>query len=156
MELGRRVNHRNVVRTAAAGDVDDVHYLAAEFVPGKTLRQGGQGERVRCRWGTRRSAVARTSRSDSRTSRTRVDSPRREARERDGPARRPAPVLLDLGLCLRAGRTLPADPAIAGGGGYVVGAMDYLALEQARNAVKVGPAADLYGLGCTLYFALTG
>ena len=65
-------------------------------------------------------------------------------------------VLLDLGLALAPGEPLPADPAIAGGRGYIVGTMDYLAPEQAQNAVDVGPAADLYGLGCSLFFALTG
>ncbi len=39
MELGRRVNHPNVVRTFAAGDLDDVHFLALEYVPGRTVRQ---------------------------------------------------------------------------------------------------------------------
>src|SRR5437660_8077280 len=34
--------------------------------------------------------------------------------------------------------------------------MDYIAPEQTENAATVGPRSDLYGLGCTLYFALTG
>ena len=65
-------------------------------------------------------------------------------------------VILDLGLAFAPGEPLPADPAIAGGKGYVVGTMDYLAPEQARHATEVGPSADLYGLGCMLYYALTG
>jgi serine/threonine protein kinase len=48
------------------------------------------------------------------------------------------------------------DPAVVGGRGYVVGTMDYIAPEQARHATAVGPAADLYGLGCSLVLALTG
>jgi serine/threonine protein kinase len=65
-------------------------------------------------------------------------------------------VLLDLGLAYAPGEVLPEDPAVVGGRGYVVGTMDYLAPEQARDAVAVGPAADLYGLGCALYLALSG
>ena len=39
--------------------------------------------------------------------------------------------------------------------GEVVGTLDYIAPERIRGAGD-GPAADLYSLGCLLYFALTG
>lgn len=38
----------------------------------------------------------------------------------------------------------------------VVGTVDYLAPEQAEDSSTVGPAADQYGLGATLYFLLAG
>src|SRR5205085_1711606 len=63
--------------------------------------------------------------------------------------------VLDLGLALIEGEV--AQPReIIGGQGYVVGSMDYIAPEQTRDAVGVDPRADIYGLGCTLYFTLTG
>lgn len=38
----------------------------------------------------------------------------------------------------------------------VVGTMDYIAPEQIRDPDHVGPEADIYSLGCTIYFAVTG
>src|SRR5207249_9591605 len=63
--------------------------------------------------------------------------------------------VLDLGLAIVQGE-VSADREVIGGRGYVVGTMDYIAPEQAENAAKVDPRSDIYSLGCTLYFALTG
>ena len=154
MDLGRRVNHPNVVRAFAAGDLEDVHFLALEFVPGKTLRevvvQGGPlqvGEAARLF----ADVAAGLTHVHARGLIHRDVKPGNVMVRPDGRA-----VLLDFGLAFAPGEALPADPAIAGGRGYTVGTMDYLAPEQAKNATTVGPAADLYGLGCTLFFAITG
>jgi serine/threonine protein kinase len=61
--------------------------------------------------------------------------------------------VLDLGLALykdqESSLTIAHDEK-------VLGTADYLAPEQAFDSHQVDGRADIYGLGCTLYFALTG
>jgi len=58
--------------------------------------------------------------------------------------------VLDLGL---AGSQLEEESSRLG---RVVGTMDYIAPEQIRAPDDVGPSADIYALGCTLYYTVSG
>jgi tRNA A-37 threonylcarbamoyl transferase component Bud32 len=64
--------------------------------------------------------------------------------------------ILDLGLA----RHRPAEVLLADGSltsdGAVLGSLDYLAPEQARSAGQADARSDLYSLGCTYYYLLTG
>lgn len=61
--------------------------------------------------------------------------------------------LVDLGLVRSE---LDDDALTRGEGAKVVGTADYLAPEQAVASSKVDGRADLYSVGCTAYFLLTG
>jgi serine/threonine-protein kinase len=61
------------------------------------------------------------------------------------------PKLSDFGLAKWADR----DEGLTASGA-VLGTPSYMAPEQARGAADVGPAADVYALGATLYECLTG
>ncbi|AMV30128.1 Cyclic di-GMP phosphodiesterase response regulator RpfG [Gemmata sp. SH-PL17] len=58
--------------------------------------------------------------------------------------------LLDFGLA-----RLPGEERITRTGAQL-GTVGYMAPEQTRNAHAVDARADVFGLGCTLYYALTG
>lgn len=68
--------------------------------------------------------------------------------------------VLDLGLALL--QLGPAEQGSAGNRtdltrtGIVMGTVDYIAPEQARGKRDLDGRADIYSLGCTLYFLLTG
>ena len=63
--------------------------------------------------------------------------------------------LLDMGLALVAGLEDNESLTVANNEN-VLGTADYLAPEQAINSHKIDHRVDIYGLGCTLYFLLTG
>lgn len=62
--------------------------------------------------------------------------------------------LLDMGLALVD--TEDEQSLTVVNNENVLGTADYLAPEQALNSHSVDHRADIYGLGCTLYFLLTG
>jgi eukaryotic-like serine/threonine-protein kinase len=62
--------------------------------------------------------------------------------------------ILDFGLA-RLGES-DDDSSVLTQEGSVMGTMDYLAPEQARDSHTADIRADLYSLGCTMYFLLTG
>lgn len=63
--------------------------------------------------------------------------------------------VLDFGLVRVA---TPFSPTDSGGTrtGVVMGTPDYMAPEQAEDSSRVDTRADVYALGCTLYFLLVG
>lgn len=150
----RRVDHPQIVRLEEAGEWQGVRYLALEFVPGRSLQE------VVARWG--RLDAERALRLFADVAAGLHHMHQRKLVHRDI---KPANIMvtpegggkiLDLGLALALDEIPPPDIRIAGGKGYIVGTMDYIAPEQARHATAIDHRADLYALGCTLYFALTG
>jgi eukaryotic-like serine/threonine-protein kinase len=153
MELSQRVAHPHLARTYEAGVCQGVYYLAMEFIPGKSLyrlvMEDGLLSVPRAAFLFAEAAAALGHAHDQglihrdlKPSNILI-TPNSHAK------------VLDLGLALMQGETAEARE-IVGGQGYIVGSMDYIAPEQTENAADVDRRADLYGLGCTLYFALAG
>ncbi|MBX9626287.1 MAG: serine/threonine protein kinase [Gemmataceae bacterium] len=154
MDLGRGLEHPQIARTLDSGEAGGVHYIAMEYVPGRTLRQVVAADGpvpVPAAARVFADVAVGLSHLHGRGLIHRDLKPSNVMVLPDGRAK-----LLDLGLALRVDEDLPDDPAVVGGRGYILGTMDYIAPEQAVDATDVGPRADLYALGCSLYFALTG
>jgi eukaryotic-like serine/threonine-protein kinase len=153
MEMCQRVAHPNLAQTYEVGVSQGVYYIAMEFIPGRSLYRLVNDEGPL--------AVPRAARLFAEVASALDHAHCRGVIHRD---MKPSNVLvavddhakvLDLGLAIIEGE-IPKDHTIVGGQGYVVGTMDYIAPEQSEDASKVDARSDIYGLGCTLYFALTG
>lgn len=146
------LSHPNIVLAYDIDNEGDVHYIVMEYVDGVDLAQ----------------LVKRDGAIDPSTA---VDLITQAARGLDhahskGVIHRdvkPANLLIDT-----AGRVRLLDMGLAlvtagddesltvANNENVLGTADYLAPEQALNSHEVDHRADIYGLGCTLYFLLTG
>src|SRR5262249_52459774 len=73
---------------------------------------------------------------------------------RQGPAA--VVKLLDLGLARVAWSAAEEGSMSLTGAGEVMGTPDFISPEQAEESHSVDVRADLYSLGCTFYFLLTG
>jgi serine/threonine protein kinase len=148
MRILGRLDHENLVRAFDAGHDAMVYYLVTELVPGidlrRQIRKYGPLDEV-----TAASVFQQVARgltyAHAQGVVHRDVKPGNILVMDDGRVK-----VLDMGL---AGSTLEADAIRLG---RVVGTMDYIAPEQIRTPDDVGPAADLYALGCTLYFTLAG
>jgi serine/threonine-protein kinase len=147
-----RLVHPHIAGKHDAGVIDDIHYLALEFVPGKSLfrfvkAQGPLGVQAAARLFTHVADALEHAHGlglvhrDLKPSNLMV-TPERQAK------------VLDFGLALQIGELELVE--VIGGRGYAVGTMDYISPEQAVDSYLVDERSDLYSLGCSLYFALSG
>jgi serine/threonine protein kinase len=153
MEMCYRVAHPNLAWTYEVGVCQGVYFIAMEFIPGNNLFNLVSKEGPL--------PVPRAARLFAEVASALEHAHMQGLIHRD---LKPSNIVitpndhakvLDLGLALMQGE-IPTDRTVVGGQGYVVGSMDYIAPEQAEDASKADPRSDIYGLGCTLYFVLTG
>ncbi len=146
------LDHRNIVRAYDVDNVGDLHYIVMEYIEGRDLQQrvkdGGPLDYVAAADYIRQAAegLAHAHQSglihrDVKPGNLLVDQ-------------KNVVKILDLGLARfideqQASLTVAFDE-------NVLGTADYLAPEQALDSHRVDARADIYGLGCSLYFLLTG
>lgn len=146
----RSLNHPKLVAALDSGQDGSVHYLVTEYVPGldlrKLVRQDGP------------LSIAAAAAIISQVAEGleyaheqgiihRDVTPGNVLVSPDGVAK-----LSDLGLAGPLKDPSENDPRH----GKIVGTADYLSPDQIRDPWKPTPAWDIYSLGCTLYYAVTG
>src|SRR3954451_4994512 len=147
-KVATSIDHPNVITVYYAGDENGIAYIAMRYVPGDDVRSLVRREGRLAHAGAARIVAQLASALDEAHAAGLV--------HRDI---KPANVLLtvedhvyltDFGLTKHAlsvaGSTKP---------GHWVGTLDYVAPEQIRGE-RIDARADVYALGCLLFFALTG
>jgi eukaryotic-like serine/threonine-protein kinase len=145
-----RLDHPKLVAALDAGEDGSVHYLVTEYVPGVDLRKL-----------VRRDGPLSMSAAASIIGQVAEGL---EYAHGQGIVHRdvkPGNVLVsehgeaklsDLGLAGQLNGEHESDPRH----GKIVGTADYLSPDQVRDPWNPTPAWDIYSLGCTLYYAVTG
>ncbi len=151
MELSRLASHPNLARTLDVGQAGNVHFMVLEYVPGESLyhlvkhpRGGPLRVPDAARFflkvidGLEAAHAVGLVHRDIKPSNLMV-TPEGDAR------------ILDLGLArLMDEESQMTRPNI------IIGTLDYASPEQLGNAGKADRRSDLYSLGCTIYFAVSG
>jgi tetratricopeptide (TPR) repeat protein len=150
--LWARLSHPSIARIYEVNQLDGMPYIVSQFIEGETLAQmmllhprisdrdaAGIMARIADAAGFahERGVIHR----DIKPSNIMIDSDRN-------------PVLIDFGLA----RSLPADDeASLTFDGQILGTPSYMSPEQARGSPDaIGPASDVFSLGCTLYALISG
>lgn len=145
-----QLDHHHLVRAYDAGHDGNVNYLVTEFVPGIDLRRFIR-RHGRLTMTAAASVVSQAAlgleHAHSRGLIHRDVKPGNLLVTPDGVVK-----VSDLGL---AG-TFNLEGEAQSLGDKIVGTADYLAPEQITAPQLLGPPTDVYSLGCTLYYAVTG
>ncbi|HEX4355494.1 MAG TPA: serine/threonine-protein kinase, partial [Polyangiales bacterium] len=139
-----QMSHPNLVPVYELGVIDDVYFLAMEFVEGATvaelLREGPLPQALAAQIGAQIAEALRYAHERFQIVHRDV-TPRNVIIDEAGHAR-----LLDFGIAAPVGHS---------GRGELFGSPGYIAPEQ-LDGDALGPESDLFSLGCVLYEAISG
>ncbi len=149
-----QLDHPNIVRAFDADEVNGTHLLVMEYVQGtdlaKQIKQGGPlAVDKACDYV--RQAAQGLQHAHERGMVHRDIKPHNLLLTPSGVVK-----ILDMGLARLDRGTDDGASSTMTQEGAVMGTLDYISPEQAMDSHDVDIRADLYSLGCTLYFLLTG
>jgi serine/threonine protein kinase len=143
-------DHENLVHAYDAGHDGNVNFLVTEYVPGIDLRKLVR-ERGKLSMQDAATIISQAARGLAHAHMKglvhRDVKPGNLLVTPDGRTK-----VSDLGLAGFLGVEDPDDPRA----GRIVGTADYLSPEHIKSPGEMSPVSDIYSLGCTLYYAVTG
>jgi tRNA A-37 threonylcarbamoyl transferase component Bud32 len=158
-QAAARARHTNIVRVLDSDHSGDTHYLVMEYVDGVTLQrlvddQGPLPVEQACDFIRQAAEGLQHAQEQALVHRDIKPSNLMVSRTAG-----PVVKILDLGVArlLTMGGSVPGDSlSTLTQSGSVIGTADYIAPEQLEDPHGADIRADLYSLGCTFYFLLTG
>ncbi|HMP78015.1 MAG TPA: serine/threonine-protein kinase [Pirellulaceae bacterium] len=145
------LNHPHIVRIYDLASEGELHYMVMEYVDGMDLHQKIKREgpmNYDLALDCVRQAAEGLAQAHSQNIVHRDIKPANLLINAQGTVK-----ILDLGLALMREET---ESLTLLHNERVMGTADFLAPEQALDSHNVDPRADIYSLGCTLYYLLTG
>ena len=152
VETVARLAHPNVVMAHDAGEAEVGHFLVMEYVKGPDLASSVQKQGP-FPVSSAVNVILQTARgleyAHSQEVIHRDIKPANILRDENGVVK-----ITDLGLA-RLSLNKAASSSLTAAG-VILGTADYMSPEQALDCVTIDHRADIYSLGCTLHFLLTG
>jgi serine/threonine protein kinase len=152
-----KLSHPNIVTAFEVNQVGDTHFLAMEYVGGidlaRLVRQSGPLSIPNACEYIRQAAVG-LQHAHEKGLVHRDIKPGNLIVARPNPEEPPITKILDFGLARFESESAQAERLTQLG--KIVGTVDYIAPEQAQNARTADIRADIFSLGCSLFFLLTG
>jgi formylglycine-generating enzyme required for sulfatase activity len=152
-----KLSHPNIVIAFDVNQVGETHFLAMEFVDGidlaKLVQQSGPLPIPNACEYIRQAALGLQHAYEKGLVHRDI-KPGNLMVARPSPDEPPVIKILDFGLARFESETTPGTRLTQLG--KIIGTVDYIAPEQAQNAQTADIRADIYSLGCTLFYLLTG
>jgi serine/threonine-protein kinase len=150
--------HPNIVVAYDAAEIDGRHFMAMEYAHGHTLKRrmqrlGQLPVGTACEYV--RQAAQGLQHAHEQGLVHRDIKPSNLLLTHDPVSNRPLIKILDFGLARFTSEQVGALPSITAEG-LAMGTPDFMSPEQAQNARAADIRADIYSLGCVLFYFLTG